>query len=112
MTALPRSSVCSPGRSMMDTCPLTGPWAFAAEIAANSAASTVVATFVTAFGVVICLPLFSMPLRRTKVSLRVIGGIMILVTGVVSPVAAQDSTRLRVDSLAEALKQAQVRLDA
>jgi hypothetical protein len=52
-------------------------------------------------------------MRRSKVSLRTVLGIFISVGFAVgSPVEAQDSTRAKLDSLAEALRAAQARLDA
>ena len=52
-------------------------------------------------------------MRRSKVSLGPVLGIIIsLAVASVTPAIAQDSTRAKMDSLAEALKAAQVRLDA
>lgn len=55
-----------------------------------------------------------MTLRRPKLPRPLAYGIMIFViaTGSAKPVHAQDATRARIDSLAEALRQAQARLDA
>src|SRR5436853_3705978 len=52
-------------------------------------------------------------MRRSKVSRRTVLGIIISVAVAVgAPASAQDSTRAKIDSLAEALKAAQARLDA
>lgn len=56
-----------------------------------------------------------MSLRRSKVSLRIVSGIILSAVAVVPMARAQstgDTTRARLDSLAEALRQAQARLDA
>ncbi|HET9424178.1 MAG TPA: hypothetical protein VFO55_02315 [Gemmatimonadaceae bacterium] len=54
-----------------------------------------------------------MILLRSKVSLRPVLGILFLVTlAMARPVGAQDTARARLDSLAEALRLAQARLDA
>src|SRR4051812_20122400 len=69
------------------------------------------ATFVTALRVLIRLP--SWPMRRSKVSRRTVLGIFISVALAGATAAnAQDSTRAKIDSLMEALKAAQARLDA
>jgi hypothetical protein len=52
-------------------------------------------------------------LRRSKVSLRTVTGIVTLVTLTLArPASAQDTSRARLDSLAEALRLAQIRLEA
>lgn len=54
-----------------------------------------------------------MSLRRSKVSRPVVLGIMTLVTlTLAGPASAQDTSRARLDSLAEALRAAQARLEA
>lgn len=54
-----------------------------------------------------------MSLRRSKVSRPVIGAIMTLVTlTLAARASAQDSTRAKLDSLAEALRRAEARLEA
>src|SRR3954467_11110108 len=108
-----RSSVCSPGRSTIDTWPLTGPEPWRAPAPdAISATRTIGATFVTAFMLrMTYLPVVAMDTPNLRCR-RAVGSMILITVCAWTPAAAQDSTRARLDSLAAALREAQARLDA